>query len=76
MQKFKVKLTCTIQASTAPKLVKELEDILSLVKLERNDVTCRGCTQKKECRIGGGSSESGLESDWILTRKIQNNKRL
>jgi len=64
-----IKLTSKITAETKEQLIKELKDMLSFVKSELAMDVCGKECKKKICITHGGSSETGLESDWTLRRE-------
>jgi len=66
---MKLKLTSKIDAETKDQLLKELNDILFIVKSELESSICGKECKKKICIRSGGSSEIGLESDWKLRRE-------
>lgn len=67
-----MQLKIDIEATSKKALLKELVGLTEIIKSELNSPVCTGCTdckdKRKGCFTGGGSSESGLESDWKLTR--------
>ena len=64
-----MKLICKIQADTKELLLRELEEMTSSVKAELSSPTCKNCKPPKGiCKIGGGSDEPGLESNWHFYR--------
>lgn len=66
-----MKLTISIDGEQEL-ILNELKDIVNQIESELNDPLCLSCSvgkhNEKDCVVGGGTSESGLESDWGLNR--------
>jgi uncharacterized spore protein YtfJ len=72
-----MKIQIRINALSKRKLLKELHDIVVQVLEEINSPLCKDCKDKRKgCFVGGGSSETGLESDWKLYRKFSEHKKI
>lgn len=73
-------LTITIETSNKKKLLQEFKDILIQVQDELDSPLCKGCKSCKDlskgCYVGGGSSESNLNSAWTLTRKKKEHSKI
>jgi len=66
--------------SNQDKLISELNDIILQIENELKNPICMDCCdckdKRKGCLVGGGISESDLESEWTLKRNYNEHKQI